>query len=173
MIYDNQLNIITSTPTAQIPVEQLGVRYIELSQEQETRYNERPTDLNYILNGVDITASLDYKKQVKLKDLQTNYDNKISQGYSDATEGVTLRCDEYALTKFHKLSTQLDGTSKNTIPYWDILDIKHTGTKQEVKSLINRLGDYILELQEALNDKKTSIALAQNETELNNVNITF
>lgn len=146
-------------------------KYIELNEEQIARIGKG--SITYIITGVEIPKTLNQLKSEKLAELQSNYDTKISQGYYDATLEVTLRCDDYAVSKFHKLSTQADGSSKNNLPYWDISDVKHTATKQAVKGLLNRLGDYILELEEALNDKKTAIALAQNETELNNVNITF
>lgn len=172
MIYDNQLNIITTTPTAQIPAEQLGVRYIELSQEQVTRYNERPTDLNYILNGIDVTASLDYKKQAKLKELESNYKTALSAGY------------EYNNNTFN-----LDDNTKQNISDWiaflvlepNLNEFKITDNsfnqvsmdKSQFVAFGAGFGIALSTIKAKYANCRNLISLAQNEAELNNVNIKF
>ena len=160
---------LTYNSVAEIP----NNSYASLTAEQLERYNINSNDISYIFTGIVPVKSLGQLKSEKLSELETNYKNKIDLGYFDSVLNVTLRCDDYALGKFHRLSTQADGTSKNNLPYWDINDIKQTGTKQAVKSLLNRLGDYALDLEESLNDKKTLIAIAENETTLNDINLEF
>ena len=93
MIYDNLLNIYTTTPINQIPENERGVRYIELTHEQVERYNNWISNIggsvpnNWVLTGegIDYNSILTEKqlreaKSSKLSELQTNYQSKLDKG---------------------------------------------------------------------------------------------
>lgn len=86
---------------------------------------------------------------------------------------VTLRCDDYAVTKFHRLDNTTKNTGKSTLWYFDKDGVKHTGTKQAVSALMVRYNDYVYDLEEVYNDYQVSIATASTVEEVESLTFTF
>ena len=170
MIYDNILNIFTNTPINQIPINEIGVRYIELTSEQITRYNENPNDLKYIFEGIVTPKSLERLKSEKLGTLQSNYDNALSLGYTynnwvfNLDENTKENIGDW--TSFLVLEPNL-----NEFRITDSSSVQRVMTKEQFTTFGVGFGVKLSALKSNFADKRNQINLAENETQLNEINL--
>lgn len=145
--------------------------------DQEVPYTYEGPDYEYINNQVIRYVKLEdplvKAKRIATDDLELAYKNKIDLGYTDPTLSVTLRCDDQAVTKFHRLDNTTKNTNKSTLWYFDINGLKHTGTKQEVSGLMVRYNDYMYDLEEVYNDYQVDIASAETVEAVETLTFTF
>ena len=172
MIYDNILNIFTNTPINQIPINEIGVRYIELTSKQITRYNKNPNDINYILTGVKTPKDLETLKSEKLATLKSNYDTKIGLGYTyndwdfNLDENTKLNISDW--TSFLVLYPDL-----NEFKITDSNLVQRTMTQEEFRTFGVGFGVTLSTLKGNFSNKRNLITLAESEEDLNNIDLTL
>ena len=186
MIFDNILNIYTTTPINQIPENERGVRYIELTAEQVERYNNWVSNIggsipnNWVLTGegIDYNSILTEKqlreaKSSKLSELQANYQSKLDEGYSYG--GFTFNLDENTKGNIG------DWISLNTISGGTITDYYITDNSNNQRHFTAPqfaefgvgFGSVYATLKSAFSNKRNAINNATNQSELDEVVITF
>ena len=170
MIYDNVLNIITTTPISQIPNSQLNVRYFELNEEQIARYESKPNDIDFVMNNIDKTQTLEYKKSEKLSTLQSNYDTQLSLGYTynnwvfNLDENTKENIGDW--TSFLVLEPNL-----NEFRITDSSSVQRVMTKEQFTIFGVGFGVKLSTLKSNFANKRNLINLSENETQLNEINL--
>lgn len=145
-------------------------KYIELNEEQIARIGNG--SITYIITGAEIPKTLEQLKSEKLAELETNYKTALSAGY------------EYNSNTFN-----LDDNTKQNISDWiaflvlepNLNEFKITDNsfnqvsmdKSQFVAFGAGFGIALSTIKAKYANCRNLISLAQNETELNNVNITF
>lgn len=133
----------------------------------------------YVLNGNTIEAkvkTLEQLKAEKLAELNTNYQTALTftHTFTDNTV-LTLTLTDAVQTELNKRGVSLSvNTDENkTFVYYDNNYQKITRNASDSNGYLEAVADYLEDLREKRTDKTIAINAAQNETELNNVDITF
>lgn len=183
MIYDNILNIYTNTPIAQIPENQIGVRYIELTAEQIERYNNWVSNIggqinnNWVLTGEGVDydqlakeTALRALKASKMTTLNANYQSKLAEGYTynnwlfDLDENTKQNIGDW--TSFLVLNPNLDNfliTDKNKV--------QRSMDKTQFTEFGVGFGSALSNLKGLYAFKRNSIENSTTEAEVNAVDI--
>ena len=184
MIYDNLLNIYTTTPINQIPENERGVRYIELTHEQVERYNNWISNIggsipnNWVLTGegIDYNSILTEKqlrdaKNSKLTELQDNYQSKLDEGYT--YNSFTFNLDENTKGNIGDWIS-LNTISGGTITDYYITDSSNNQrqfTAQQFAEFGVGFGTVYATLKSAFSNKRNAINNSTTIEELNSINI--
>jgi hypothetical protein len=159
-----------------------GLDWVELNDTQIGRM-QNSKDITYIITGVVPQIDLETQKGVKRGILQSNYDNKLSLGFTSLVNifeneevsqiEMTLRLEELAQVEFTKMKSHLSGITTGLYPIWDYQSIKYKMYAIDYYNLLIAYGNYLVGLKESFNDKSALIFIAEDETTLNGINLEF
>lgn len=148
---------------------------LALYEEYKDKQNELEFDLQ---NGVFSvkSKSLSELKQEKLSELNTNYNNALTftHTFSD-NQVLTLTLTEQVQIELNKrgVSLSVNTDASKTFVFYDNNYQKITRNVSDSNEYLEAVADYLEDLREKKTDKTIAINVAQDETALNNVDITF
>ena len=172
---ENTYNLLS-----EIPNNSYGV----LTETQITRYNENQNDLKYIIEGVETPQPIKTLKQLKadkLQELDTAYKNNIDSGFTfvlNENEKIIIKKADSDIDLFNK---QLSGYRlledlQQTPSSVSFLDINGKVIELNYNTYKQMLGAYFVHNQTLYFAYKTyagQISIAENETQLNDINFIF
>jgi len=151
--------------------------YPQLTESQKTfRANNPDADLDEIMNEALNTKTLDDLKLEKLAELNANYNDALTftHTFSD-NEVLTLTLTEEVQKELNKrgISLSVNTDANKTFVFYDNNYQKIVRNASDSSEYLEAVADHLESLREQKTDKTIAINIAQDETALNNVDITF